>query len=68
MVRFIIRGCPNITHAPIADAARRVQAALKPVILRRTKETELDGRKLIELPPRNEDWVALQFSPEELEM
>jgi hypothetical protein len=49
-------------------AAKRVQHALAGVILRRTKESELDGRKLIELPPRQEDWVALEFMEDERAM
>jgi SNF2 family DNA or RNA helicase len=49
-------------------AAKRVQHALAGVILRRTKDSELDGRKLIELPPRHEDWVALEFMEDERAM
>jgi SNF2 family DNA or RNA helicase len=49
-------------------AAKRVQHALAGVILRRTKNSELDGRKLIELPPRHEDWVELEFMEDERAM
>jgi hypothetical protein len=49
-------------------AAKRVQAALAGVLFRRTKESMLDGKKIITLPPRNEDWISLEFMEEERAM
>lgn len=49
-------------------AAKRVQAALAGVLFRRTKESTLDGKKIITLPPRNENWVSLEFMEEERAM
>lgn len=34
-------------------------------MLRRHKESELNGRRLLELPPKTEELVELDFSPEE---
>ncbi|PVG00777.1 hypothetical protein CPB86DRAFT_171952 [Serendipita vermifera] len=47
------------------DAAKRVQQAIAGVIYRRTKDFMLDGKKVIELPLRTEDWVVLDFEAEE---
>lgn len=58
----------QITKGGDDVASRRVQSALAGVILRRTKETELDGRRLIELPQRQESWVSLEFMEEERAM
>lgn len=58
----------NIAKGADSRAAQRVQSALAGVILRRTKESELDGKKLIELPPRHENWVPLEFMEEERAM
>jgi hypothetical protein len=49
-------------------AAKRVQATLAGVLFRRTKESTLDGKKIITLPPRNEDWISLEFMEEERAM
>lgn len=34
-------------------------------MLRRHKESKLNGRRLLELPPKTEELVELEFSPEE---
>ncbi|KAG8777262.1 hypothetical protein FRC15_011442 [Serendipita sp. 397] len=69
-----------IEHNPFADwdrfrglirghederAAKNVQQALAGVLFRRTKESKLDGKPIITLPPRNESWHTLEFQPEE---
>ncbi|KAG8848479.1 hypothetical protein FRB91_010773 [Serendipita sp. 411] len=69
-----------IEHNPFADwdrfrglirghederAAKNVQQALAGVLFRRTKESKLDGKPIIMLPPRNESWHTLEFQPEE---
>ncbi|KAG8781251.1 hypothetical protein FRC16_002901 [Serendipita sp. 398] len=72
-----------IEHNPFADwdrfrglirghederAAKNVQQALAGVLFRRTKESKLDGKPIITLPPRNESWHTLEFQPEERQM
>jgi SNF2 family DNA or RNA helicase len=49
--------------APLAGA--RAQSILKPILLRRTKDSKLEGKPLLTLPPKNVELVTLQFSPEE---
>jgi hypothetical protein len=43
----------------------RAQEILKPLLLRRTKDGELDGKPLLELEPKYVDVVKLDFSLEE---
>lgn len=47
-------------------AAQRAQAALLPIILRRMKDTLLDGKPLINLPPKTIIMEELELSSEEL--
>ncbi|KJA22647.1 hypothetical protein HYPSUDRAFT_87246 [Hypholoma sublateritium FD-334 SS-4] len=49
--------------APLAGS--RAQAILRPILLRRTKDAKLEGKPLLELPPKHIKIVRLQFSPEE---
>ncbi|KIJ39030.1 hypothetical protein M422DRAFT_175767 [Sphaerobolus stellatus SS14] len=49
-------------------ASRRLQAILNTCLLRRKKDSLLDGRKLIELPPKVVELHALEFSKEEREI
>lgn len=46
-------------------ASRRAQALLRKVMLRRTKESELHGKKILQLPPKTIDMVELDFTEEE---
>lgn len=46
-------------------AMQRVQALLKAVCLRRTKKCKVDGKPILELPPRNVDVVHTPFSDDE---
>ncbi|CAE6440516.1 unnamed protein product [Rhizoctonia solani] len=46
-------------------AGRRAQALLKKCLLRRTKDSKLDGKPLITLPPKTIDMEMLEFSPDE---
>lgn len=59
---------PDPNQSLTDRGALAVQKILAPVLLRRTKESTLDGKKIIELPPRNEEWESLEFTPEEKEM
>jgi len=52
--------------APLAGA--RAQGILKPILLRRTKESKLEGKPLLTLPPKLIELETLQFSPEEREI
>ncbi|KAF8809842.1 SNF2 family DNA-dependent ATPase [Phlegmacium glaucopus] len=49
--------------APLAGS--RAQAILKPILLRRTKNSRLEGKPLLELPPKEIEIVKLQFSDDE---
>ncbi|KAF8838463.1 hypothetical protein BDN67DRAFT_971507 [Paxillus ammoniavirescens] len=46
-------------------ASTRLQAVFKAILLRRRKDCLLDGKKLIELPPKHVDLEKLTFSQEE---
>lgn len=43
----------------------RAQAILKPILLRRTKDSTIEGKPILELPPKEIELVQLQFSEEE---
>ncbi|RXK35500.1 hypothetical protein M231_07232 [Tremella mesenterica] len=49
-------------------AAQRVQAILRTCMLRRNKETKLNGKPLLVLPPKSVEIVQLDFTEEEREM
>lgn len=49
-------------------ASIRLQAIFKTTLLRRKKDSELDGKKLIELPPKEVTIRKLEFTPEEREI
>ncbi|GLB44215.1 putative SNF2 family N-terminal domain [Lyophyllum shimeji] len=52
--------------APLAGS--RAQAILKPILLRRTKGSKLEGKPILELPPRSIEIVKLKFSEEERDL
>jgi SNF2 family DNA or RNA helicase len=56
----------QVHDAPLAGA--RAQGILKPILLRRTKDSKLDGKPLLTLPPKSIELEMLQFSPEEREV
>ncbi|XP_068640217.1 helicase-like transcription factor CHR28 isoform X2 [Aristolochia californica] len=43
----------------------KLQAVLKTVMLRRTKETQIDGRPVLQLPPKSVSLKKVNFSPQE---
>jgi SNF2 family DNA or RNA helicase len=45
-----------------------LQALMKSIAIRRTKESTFNGKKLIELPPKSNEYVKLQLSPEAREI
>ncbi|KLT46105.1 hypothetical protein CC85DRAFT_310121 [Cutaneotrichosporon oleaginosum] len=47
------------------NAARRCQAILKPLMLRRNKETELNGKRILELPPKTVNLAYQEFELDE---
>lgn len=49
-------------------ATTRLQAILATCLLRRKKDTELDGKRLIDLPLKDVHLRKLDFSPEEREI
>ncbi|KAF9468325.1 SNF2 family DNA-dependent ATPase [Collybia nuda] len=52
--------------APLAGS--RAQAILKPILLRRTKNSTIEGKPILELPPKEIELVKLQFSEEERDL
>ncbi|KAA1467021.1 hypothetical protein DENSPDRAFT_831976 [Dentipellis sp. KUC8613] len=53
----------QLTDPPLAGL--RAQGILKPILLRRTKNAQLEGKPLLSLPPKNIDIVTLEFSADE---
>lgn len=49
-------------------ASKRLQAIFTSIMLRRKKDSMLDGQKLIELPTKHVEMEKLEFSKEELEI
>lgn len=49
----------------VVDIDCRCQTILRRYMLRRKKDSELDGRKLITLPEKHVELRVLEFSPEE---
>ncbi|KAF5325961.1 hypothetical protein D9611_000760 [Ephemerocybe angulata] len=56
----------QVEDAPLAG--QRAQVILKPLLLRRTKNSMLEGKPILELPPKEIELVKLQFSREEREL
>lgn len=52
--------------APLAGS--RAQAILKPILLRRTKNSTLEGKPLLVLPEKHIEIVKLKFTAEEREV
>ncbi|KAF8486693.1 SNF2 family N-terminal domain-containing protein [Gautieria morchelliformis] len=46
-------------------AGQRAQALLKKCLLRRTKDTKLEGKLILQLPPKQIEVVEIDFSPDE---
>ncbi|KAI5785924.1 SNF2 family N-terminal domain-containing protein [Geopyxis carbonaria] len=49
------------------DAMKKLQALLKAVLLRRTKESQIDGKPILSLPPKVIEMVHATFSQDELD-
>jgi SNF2 family DNA or RNA helicase len=49
-------------------AGARAQGILKPILLRRTKDSKLEGKPLLTLPPKTIELETLRFSDEEREV
>ncbi|KAI0798158.1 SNF2 family N-terminal domain-containing protein [Abortiporus biennis] len=56
----------QLEDAPLAGL--RAQEVLKPLLLRRTKNSQLEGRPLLELPPKDIELVMVDFSEDEREI
>ena len=46
-------------------AGARAQGILKPILLRRTKDSKLEGKPLLTLPPKSIELETLKFSDDE---
>ncbi|KAL5521625.1 hypothetical protein ACEPAF_2373 [Sanghuangporus sanghuang] len=53
--------CPDL-------CSKRLQAIFATCLLRRRKDSMLDGKRLVELPPKDVQLVKLEFTPEEQEI
>ncbi|KAK7677163.1 hypothetical protein QCA50_019872 [Cerrena zonata] len=62
--RFI--GKVQLEDAPLAGL--RAQEVLKPLMIRRTKNSELEGRPILELPSKDIEIVTIDFSQDEREI
>ncbi|KAH8813735.1 P-loop containing nucleoside triphosphate hydrolase protein [Flagelloscypha sp. PMI_526] len=49
-------------------ASKRLQTILAPVLLRRLKDSMLEGKKLIELPPKEVEFISLEFDEDERQL
>ena len=49
-------------------AGARAQGILKPILLRRTKHSKLEGKPLLSLPPKSVELEMLHFSTDEREV
>jgi hypothetical protein len=49
-------------------AGQKAQHVLRTCMLRRRKDTKLDGKELITLPPKHTNLLELEFSKEEREI
>jgi SNF2 family DNA or RNA helicase len=56
----------QLEDAPLAGM--RAQHILKPLLLRRTKNSTLEGKPILTLPPKDIELVRLKFSDEEREV
>ncbi|KAJ7058180.1 SNF2 family DNA-dependent ATPase [Mycena amicta] len=56
----------QLEDAPLAG--NRAQVILKPLMLRRTKQSTLEGEPILKLPPKEIELVKLRFSDEEREI
>ncbi|KAG5720309.1 putative SWI/SNF-related matrix-associated actin-dependent regulator of chromatin subfamily A member 3-like 2, partial [Termitomyces sp. T112] len=56
----------QMTDAPLAGS--RAQAILKPILLRRTKNSMLEGKPILELPNKDIEIVKLEFSRDERDL
>ncbi|KAF4611576.1 hypothetical protein D9613_003624 [Agrocybe pediades] len=55
----------KMQHIDAVLAGSRAQAILKPILFRRTKDSELEGKPLLQLPEKHIEIVKLQFTPDE---
>ncbi|KAJ7024175.1 SNF2 family DNA-dependent ATPase [Mycena alexandri] len=56
----------QLSDAPLAG--QRAQMILKPLLLRRTKTSTLEGKPILTLPRKDVEIVTLKFTPEEREI
>lgn len=55
------------SHVPV-KSGQRAQLLLKKCLLRRTKDTKLEGKPILQLPPKHIEVVEIDFSPDEREV
>ena len=57
----------DASRRTVQDAMRKLQAVLKAILLRRTKTSLIDGKPIINLPPKREEIQHVVFSKDEQE-
>ena len=55
----------DATQARVKSAMKKLQAVIKAILLRRTKTSLIDGKPIINLPPKTEEIQHVVFSEEE---
>eukprot|EP01117_Protostelium_nocturnum_P017743 TRINITY_DN7279_c0_g1_i1.p1 TRINITY_DN7279_c0_g1~~TRINITY_DN7279_c0_g1_i1.p1 ORF type:complete len:797 (+),score=283.97 TRINITY_DN7279_c0_g1_i1:307-2391(+) len=62
---YIAKGCQSNHSSTRTVAFQRLQAILKPILLRRTKDLKVDGKPILELPPISSSVKKVSFSDKE---
>lgn len=62
LIVHLLNACTNF------GVGKRAQAILLPLILRRTKNSKLEGEPILKLPPKEIKLVSLKFTNEEREV
>lgn len=57
----------DATQTKVKSAMQKLQAVIKAILLRRTKTSLIDGKPIINLPPKTEEIQHVVFSEEEHE-
>ncbi|KAG9258556.1 SNF2 family N-terminal domain-containing protein [Emericellopsis atlantica] len=55
----------GLNGAPQAHAMKQLRILLKAIMLRRKKDSLLDGKPILQLPPKTEDEIHVKFSEDE---
>ncbi|RAL68550.1 hypothetical protein DID88_007276 [Monilinia fructigena] len=65
--RLSLKGKSPLRRACLKNTMKRLQGVLKAILLRRTKKSQIDGKPIINLPPKVEEIAHVVFSNDEQE-